>query len=201
MPTPSDDATQVAAPGHEAAAQDVQAEPRAQEPALQAHTEEPVAAPNADDIAKAASSAGDNPMLALGLAAMVVLGGGGAMWKFIQQRGKASAELDQKRADQDHELKLKELEIRATQSSSPDYSSTQPPSCQAATAKQDQAISSMGGRVGSLQEELEQLKTRLGRLEKRSASISADFDAEEVSEMVQKHDKDIRSLKASLKDR
>jgi hypothetical protein len=27
------------------------------------------------------------------------------------------------------------------------------------------------------------------------------FDSGEVSEMVQKHDKDIRSLKASLKDR
>jgi hypothetical protein len=168
---------------------------------LQATTEAPDAAPTADDIAKAASAAGDNPMLAIGLAALVVLGGGGAMWKFIQQKGKASAELDQKRAEQDHELKLKELEIRASQSSGPDYSATQPPPCQASSLKQEQSIASMGGQVSSLREELEQLKARLVKLEKKSASFSADFDADEMRELVEKHERDIKALKAPKRTR
>ena len=42
------------------------------------------------------------------------------MWKFIQQKGKATSELEQKRADQEHELKLRELELKTSQSG-PDY--------------------------------------------------------------------------------
>lgn len=166
---------------------------------LQTQTAVP-SGPSADEIAKAASAAGDNPALALGLAMLVVVGGGGAMWKFIQQRGKAAAELDQKRTEQEHELRMKELDLKS-QSSGPDYSSSQPPSCQAATIKQDQAISGVSGRVSGVQDEIDQLKTRMGRLEKKSASISADFDADEINDMVQKHEKDIKALKAAARER
>lgn len=166
---------------------------------LQTQTEVP-SGPSADEIAKAASMAGDNPALALGLAMLVVVGGGGAMWKFIQQRGKASAELDQKRSDQEHELRMKELDLKS-QDSGPDYSSSQPPPCQAATIKQDQAILGVSGRVSDFQDEIDQLKTRMGRLEKKSVSISADFDADEINDMVKKHEKDIKALKAAARER
>lgn len=189
--------TQDQEPQHDEAA----AAEEAPQEELQATTEVPDAAPTADDIAKAASAAGDNPMLAMGLAALVVLGGGGAMWKFIQQKGKASAELDQKRAEQEHELKLKELELRASSSSGPDYSTTQPPPCQAAAVKQEQSIASMGGQVSSLREELEQLKARLSKVEKKSASFSADFDADEMRDLVEKHERDIKALKAAKRSR
>ena len=186
------------APAAEDAAVEQEAAP---EEELQATVEVPDAAPTADDIAKAASAAGDNPMLAIGLAALVVIGGGGAMWKFIQQKGKASSELDQKRAEQEHELKLKELELRAQGSSGPDYSTTQPPPCQATSLKQEQAIAAMGGRVSSAQEELEQIKARISKLEKKSASFSADFDADEMRELVEKHEKEIKAIKAAKRTR
>ena len=156
---------------------------------LQAHTEVP-AGPSADDISKAAAAAGDNPLLAFGLAALVVLGGGGAMWKSIQKRGEAKAELDQKRAEQDHELKLKELEIKSAQSASADYSATQPPPCQAATVKQEQAIA-------SLRSELEELRTKLVKVEKKSMSFSSDFDADEIVERLEKAEKEVKALKAA----
>jgi len=161
----------------------------------QAHTEVP-AAPSADDLAKLAESAGGNPMLAIGLAALAVLGGGGAMWKHIQKKGEAKAELDQKRAEQEHELKLKELELKAQSSSGPDYSTTQPPPCQAAAVKQEQSIASLGGQVSSLKGELEELRAKLAKVEKKSASFSADFDADELKELVEKHEKELKALKA-----
>jgi hypothetical protein len=164
----------------------------------QAHTEVP-AAPSADDLAKIMESSGGNPMLALGMAALVIVGGGGAMWKFIQQKGKATAELDQKRAEQEHELKLKELELKAQSSSGPDYSTTQPPPCQAAAIKQEQTIASLGGQVSSLRGELEELRAKLAKVEKKSASFSADFDAEEMSERVEKLEKALRANKRGSK--
>ena len=165
---------------------------------VQAHTEVPTA-PSADDMAKIMESAGGNPMLALGMAALVIVGGGGAMWKFIQQKGKATAELDQKRAEQEHELKLKELELKAQSSSGPDYSTTQPPPCQAAAIKQEQTIASLGGQVSSLRGELEELRAKLAKVEKKSASFSADFDAEEMSERVEKLEKALRANKRGSK--
>ena len=163
------------------------AAPAAEE--VQAHTEVP-AGPSADDISKAAAAAGDNPLLAFGLAALVVLGGGGAMWKSIQKRGEAKAELDQKRAEQEHELKLKELEIKSAQSASADYSATQPPPCHAATTKQEQAIA-------SLRSELEELKGKVGKVEKKSMSFSSDFDADEIVERLEKAEKEVKALKAA----
>jgi uncharacterized protein HemX len=173
--------------------------PVAEAPAeLQAYTEVP-AAPSADDLAKLAESAGGNPMLAIGLAALAVLGGGGAMWKHIQKKGEAKAELDQKRAEQEHELKLKELELKAQSSSGPDYSATQPPPCQAAAVKQEQSIASLGGQVSSLKGELEELRAKLAKVEKKSASFSADFDAEEMSERVEKLEKALKANKRGSK--
>lgn len=161
---------------------------------LQAHTEVP-AGPSADDISKAAEAAGDNPLLAFGLAALVVLGGGGAMWKSIQKRGEAKAELDQKRAEQEHELKLRELDLKAQSSSGPDYSATQPPPCQAAAVRQEQAIASLSGQVSSHKGELEELRAKLAKVEKKSASFSADFDADELKELVEKHEKELKALR------
>ena len=181
LPIPASEETP--APAVEAAA------PAAPAEEVQAHTEVP-AAPSADDISKAAAAAGDNPLLAFGLAALVVLGGGGAMWKSIQKRGEAKAELDQKRAEQEHELKLKELEIKSAQASSADYSAAQPPPCQAATVKQEQAIA-------SLRSELEELKTKLGKVEKKSMSFSSDFDADEIVERLEKAEKEVKALKAA----
>ena len=183
VPVPSTEATPVP-PQHEAP-------PATAAPAeeLQAHTEAP-SAPSADDMSKIMESAGGNPTLALGMAALVVLGGGGAMWKFIQQKGKASAELDAKRAEQDHELKLKELELKASQSSGPDYSSTQPPPCQAASVKQEATLS-------ALRAELEEVKSKLSKVERKSMSFSADFDADEIVERLEKAEKDVKALKVA----
>jgi len=154
-----------------------------------AHTEVP-AAPSADDMSKIMESAGGNPMLALGMAALVIVGGGGAMWKFIQQKGKATSELEQKRADQEHELKLRELELKTSQSSGPDYSTTQPPPCQAASVKQEAALA-------SLRAEMEEVKAKLSKVERKSMSFSADFDADEIVERLEKAEKEVKALKVA----
>ena len=181
LPVPASEETPAPALPNEAAAA-----PGAE---LQEHTEVPTA-PSADDMTKIMESAGGNPMLALGMAALVIVGGGGAMWKFIQQKGKATSELEQKRAEQDHELKLKELELKASQSSGPDYSTTQPPPCQAASVKQEATIA-------SLRAELEEIKTKVAKVERKSMSISADFDADEIVERLEKAEKDLKALKGA----
>lgn len=181
LPIPSSEETPAPAV-HDAAPAAAQAEE------VQAHTEVP-AAPSADDISTAAAAAGDNPLLAFGLAALVVLGGGGAMWKSIQKRGEAKAELDQKRAEQEHELKLKELELKS-QGSGPDYTTAQPPPCHTVTIKQEQAIA-------SLRSELEELRGKVSKVEKKSMSFSSDFDADEIVERLEKAEKEVKALKAA----
>ena len=189
-PAAAPEAAPAHAEAHPTGPAEVALPPVAEAPAdaTQATTEVPTA-PNADDMAKIMESAGGNPMLALGMAALVIVGGGGAMWKFIQQKGKATSELEQKRADQEHELKLRELELKTSQAG-PDYSATQPPPCQAASVKQEQAIA-------SLRSELDELKAKLGKVEKKSMSFSSDFDADEIVERLEKAEKEVKALKAA----
>ena len=111
------------------------------------------------DPAQLQQIAGDNPMLALALAAVAVLGGGAA-WKHY---GKAS--------EMKHEQAMKALELEAQKAQMP---TTQPPPCQAANAQLEARLAALDARMGKAEKgfslgggELpEELEERLGKIEK-----------------------------------
>lgn len=112
--------------------------------------------PDALDISKLAESAGDNPLLALGLAAIAVLGGGSA-WK-----------LWTKRSEQSHELAMKRLELEAATMNG----TAQPVPCQTKQAEVDAKLAAF--------------EARLGKVEKTSLALPDGFDGDDVTARVTK---------------
>jgi hypothetical protein len=111
------------------------------------------------DPAKLQAIGAENPMLALALAAIAVLGGGAA-WK---QWGKMS--------EQKHEQAMKQLELQASAQAS--VPTVQPPPCQAADA--------------ATQAKLAALEARMAKAEKASLSFEGGEDLDEKIEgMVKK---------------
>lgn len=98
-----------------------------------------------------------NPMLAFALAALAVVGGG------------AGFKLWTKMSEQKHEQKLKEMELEAQKTG---LNGAQPPPCQAKQAETDAKLAA--------------LEARMGKTEKRSAALPADFDGEELEKRVHK---------------
>lgn len=123
---------------------------------------EPPAAP-AIDPAQLQQIAGDNPIVAIALAVIGVLGGGAAMKHYG------------KRAEQKHEQAMRQLEIQA--SAQANVPTIQPPPCQAADAatqariaalearlgKAEQAAVSIGGLPDDLEERLEAIEKKIKR--------------------------------------
>lgn len=118
--------------------------------------------------ADAASKLGGDyaPIVAIVLAGVAVLGGKKA-WDFYSER-----------SQQKHDLAVKELELKAQAQG---LNGAQPPPCQAANVK--------------LEAEITEVKTRLAAIEKKTASVSADFDGEDLERQVKKLIKDVKALK------
>lgn len=129
-----------------------------------AHELQAEAQPSAQDLAKLAEGAGDNPMLALGLAVLAVVGGGSA-WK-----------LWTKRSEQAHELAMKRLELDAATMNG----TAQPPPCQAKQAETEARLVS--------------LEARLAKAEKASLGWPDDFDADEMTGRVSKLEAAIKRI-------
>ena len=133
-----------------------------QQPKTQELQVEPPAVP-AIDPAQLQQLGAENPMLAIALAAVAVLGGGAA-WKHY---GKAS--------EQKHEQAMKQLELQA--SAQANVPTVQPPPCQAADAatqakiagiearlaKAEQAAVSIGGLPDDLEQRLEAIEKKIKR--------------------------------------
>jgi hypothetical protein len=102
-----------------------------------AHTEQPAASPMGD-VADLAKLGGDNPLLVFGLAAIAILGGGSA-WKLYQ-----------KKADAAHELKMKELELKA-------QPVTSPPPCVAKHGELDLKLIELNGKLSKLERKADSL--------------------------------------------
>ena len=100
--------------------------------------------------------------------AIVAVAGGGAAWKFYKQF-----------AEQKHEQTMKKLELQAQAQG---LNGAQPPPC----AAQNTVIE---GRLAAME-------AKLATVEKKSASFSADFDAEEIEERVLKLEKKVKTLSA-----
>ena len=119
-------------------------------------------------------AAGGGPM---GLVALVILVvGGAAGWKFWN-----------KFSEQKHEQKMKQMEIDAQAQG---LAGAQPIPCQTVSKVQTEAIAKLTEAIADLQ-------AKVSRIEKKTASVSADFDAEEVEEKLAKLEKEIKTLKAA----
>jgi hypothetical protein len=133
---------------------------------LNATTE--VAAPSgldADAMSKLAGAAnGDSTMLVV--LGVIGLAGAGTTWKFLTQWG-----------EQRHEQKMKQLDISERASG---LGAAQPPPCQAANTK--------------LIADMEALTARLAAVEKKSMTLSADFDGEDLERQVKKLSKSVKAL-------
>jgi uncharacterized protein HemX len=122
-------------------------------------------APTPDEIVKIADNA-DGGTVGVVLALVAVLGGGAA-WRFYSQHSKQKAEIEAKRAEQDHELAMRRLDLEAK------TANASPPPCIAKHAE---------------------IEARIAAIESKSASFSlpAGFDADEMSERVEKLEKAIK---------
>lgn len=125
---------------------------------------QPEAQPSAADLAKLAEGAGNQPLLALALAVLAVVGGGSA-WK-----------LWTKRSEQAHELAMKRLELDSATMNG----TAQPPPCQAKQAEVDAKLAAM--------------EARLAKAEKASLALPADFDADELTGRLGKVEAAIRRM-------
>lgn len=133
-------------------------------PPVVAHEAQPAPTPSASELGKLAESAGDNPLLALGLAAIAVLGGGSA-WK-----------LWTKRSEQSHELAMKRLELDAATMNG----TAQPPPCQTKQAETDAKLAA--------------LEARLGKVERTSLALPDGFDADELTGRIGKVEAAVRRM-------
>lgn len=117
------------------------------------------------DLSQLEGLAGDNPVLMV-ILALVVVGGGTAGWKFWN-----------KFSEQKHEQKMKMLEIEAQQAG---LAGAQPPPCQTVTAE--------------LKKEIASLETKVGKMEKQVRSfVASDFDeAEFEKRMLKKIDEKLK---------
>lgn len=146
---------------------------------LVAHTEQPApTTPSAADLGALAQQTGGNPMLTIALAAIAVLGGGAA-WKHWQ-----------KVSEQKHEQAMEDKRLAAQEKG---LGNAQPIPCQTVTKVQAEAIAKLTEAVAAQD-------ARLATIEKKSRSISADFDGEEATERIEKVEKTLREMKKTLRD-
>ena len=117
--------------------------------------------------ADAAKSLGGDyaPMVAIALTGMAVAGGSKA-WSFYRER-----------AEQKHEQEMQKLKMEAQ---SQGMEGEQSPPCKAASAK--------------MQAELDDVKSKLSAVQKKTSMISADFDGEDVERQIKRMKKRIDEL-------
>jgi hypothetical protein len=150
-------------------------EPPAQEPAKDAIVEQvsddaglvahEAQAPTPDEIVKIAQGA-DGGTVGVVMALVAVLGGGAA-WKFYAQHSKQRAEIEAKKVEQDYQLSMRRLDLEAQ------HANASPPPCLAKHAE---------------------IEARLSAVESKSASLTlpAGFDADEMSERIDKIEKALK---------
>jgi hypothetical protein len=129
-------------------------------------------APTPDEIVKIAQNT-DGGTVGIVMALVAVLGGGAA-WKFYSQHSKQRAEIDAKKAEQAHDLAMRRLDLEAQNAHS------SPPPCLAKHAE---------------------IEARLSAIESKSASfgLPAGFDADEMSERIEKLEKALKPKPAPRK--
>jgi hypothetical protein len=129
-------------------------------------------APTPDEIVKIAQGA-DGGTVGVVMALVAVLGGGAA-WKFYSQHSKQKAEIEAKKVEQDYQLSMRRLDLEAQ------TANASPPPCVAKHAE---------------------IEARLSAVESKSASfgLPAGFDADEMSERIEKIEKALKPKPAPRK--
>jgi uncharacterized protein HemX len=129
-------------------------------------------APTPAEILEVAQGA-DGGTVGVVLALVAVLGGGAA-WKFYSQHSKQKAEIEAKKAEQEHEIAMRRLDLEAQ------TANASPPPCLAKHAE---------------------IEARISAVESKSASLGlpAGFDADEMSERVEKLEKALKPKPAPRK--
>lgn len=129
--------------------------------------------------------AGDNPLLAFGLALLAVFAGGGAGWKLWTKKTETAAELAKLQAEQAHELAMKQLEVQTS------VPTVQPPPCQVKQVEVEAKLSALSSEVA-------ELRARLEKAEKKTAAFGDNFDADEVKDNLTKLERTVRDMKAKM---
>jgi uncharacterized protein HemX len=151
-------------PMPETTSQEQEAAPEATDETTATTTDAP-AAPTADDLAKLAQAAGGDTTLTIVLAIVAVVGGGAA-FKFYSTF-----------SEQKHEQAMKKLELEAKLKGA---DGTQPQACQNASAK--------------VETDLTEIRNRLAAVEKKTASVSADFDGDDLERQLKKLAKTVKAM-------
>ena len=124
-------------------------------------------APTPAEILEVAKGA-DDGMIGVVLALVAVLGGGAA-WRFYSQHSKQRAALAEKQAEQAHELAMRRLDVEAQ------HANASPPPCLAKHAEIEARIAACEAKVQSA-----------------SLSLPAGFDADELSERIERLEKAVK---------
>jgi len=141
------------------------------------------------DLSQISALSGGNPIVTVVLA-LILVGGGTAGWKFWQ-----------KKSEQNHELSMKKVDMEMEMAG---LNGAQPPPCQTASAKVSSELSEIRSSLSAngeahkkLQEQIDDLSERLGKLEKKAASLfSGGFDPEELTERIEKLEKAAKAKKS-----
>lgn len=141
------------------------------------HTSTVAAGTSGDELSSVMASAGGGGTGIV--AALILVAGGTAGWKFWSQL-----------STQKHEQAMKDRELAAQEKG---LGSAQPIPCQNVAKVHSEAIAKLTEAVAELQ-------TKVSKVEKKTASVSADFDGEEMEERLKKAESAIRSIKKSLAD-
>lgn len=121
-------------------------------------------APTPAELLEVAQGA-DGGMIGVVLALVAVLGGGAA-WRFYSQHSKQKAALAEKQAEQAHELAMRRLDVEAQ------AATASPPPCLAAHAQLEARIAACEAKISSA-----------------SLTLPAGFDADELSERIERLEK------------
>jgi NAD(P)-dependent dehydrogenase (short-subunit alcohol dehydrogenase family) len=127
------------------------------EHAHEVHAETPASPVSGSDVV---AVAGQNPLLAFGLALVALFAGGGAGWKWWSKRSEAASELARLQAEQSHELALKQLEL------STGSATVQPPPCHAKQLEVEAKLSAIVADVASVQTDISTLQRAVRELRK-----------------------------------
>lgn len=131
-------------------------------------TTEAAASPSgidAEGVSQLASAAGGDSTMLIVLG-VIGLAGAGTTWKFLTQW-----------SEQRHEQKMKQLDIDERAAG---LGAAAPPPCQTAHAE--------------MKAEMEALRARVAAVEKKSTSLSADFDGEDLERQVKKLAKTVKAM-------
>ena len=138
---------------------------------LTATTAPAPAAPTPADIASLAQQGGGG-MTGI-ILAIIAVAGGGAAWKFYSQR-----------SEQQHELAKEKLKM---EQAAQGLNGAQPPPCQAANTVLEQKLAALTARVDAAE-------AAARSAEKKSSSLSADFDGEAIERQVKRLAKQVKEL-------